>query len=117
MIRRPPRSTRKESSAASDVYKRQVHGKLGELYYNTGERYEGEWQNNKKNGQGTLFYANGDVYEATWHNGKPAGKGKLIHANVNKISDERKEEELTKNQSNSDSAEDLKETYDDVCNN
>eukprot|EP00826_Nyctotherus_ovalis_P006009 TRINITY_DN1137_c0_g1_i5.p1 TRINITY_DN1137_c0_g1~~TRINITY_DN1137_c0_g1_i5.p1 ORF type:complete len:348 (+),score=28.69 TRINITY_DN1137_c0_g1_i5:26-1045(+) len=26
MIRRPPRSTRKESSAASDVYKRQVHG-------------------------------------------------------------------------------------------
>ncbi|WP_460366127.1 hypothetical protein [Staphylococcus aureus] len=24
MIRRPPRSTRKESSAASDVYKRQV---------------------------------------------------------------------------------------------
>eukprot|EP00826_Nyctotherus_ovalis_P044514 TRINITY_DN4808_c0_g1_i14.p1 TRINITY_DN4808_c0_g1~~TRINITY_DN4808_c0_g1_i14.p1 ORF type:complete len:271 (+),score=33.87 TRINITY_DN4808_c0_g1_i14:25-813(+) len=27
MIRRPPRSTRKESSAASDVYKRQVHGR------------------------------------------------------------------------------------------
>ena len=25
MIRRPPRSTRKESSAASDVYKRQIH--------------------------------------------------------------------------------------------
>ncbi|WP_460366173.1 hypothetical protein, partial [Staphylococcus aureus] len=25
MIRRPPRSTRKESSAASDVYKRQSH--------------------------------------------------------------------------------------------
>ncbi|WP_460366167.1 hypothetical protein [Staphylococcus aureus] len=25
MIRRPPRSTRKESSAASDVYKRQVY--------------------------------------------------------------------------------------------
>ncbi|WP_460366273.1 hypothetical protein, partial [Staphylococcus aureus] len=26
MIRRPPRSTRKESSAASDVYKRHVRG-------------------------------------------------------------------------------------------
>ena len=26
MIRRPPRSTRKESSAASDVYKRQLFG-------------------------------------------------------------------------------------------
>lgn len=87
---------------------------VGELYYNTGERYEGEWQDNKKHGQGTLYYANGDVYEAVWLNGKPTGKGKLIHANVKKIS---REEELTKNQSNSDSAEDLKETYDDVCNN
>ena len=27
MIRRPPRSTRKESSAASDVYKRQAHAR------------------------------------------------------------------------------------------
>eukprot|EP00826_Nyctotherus_ovalis_P062481 TRINITY_DN9043_c0_g2_i4.p1 TRINITY_DN9043_c0_g2~~TRINITY_DN9043_c0_g2_i4.p1 ORF type:complete len:135 (-),score=56.64 TRINITY_DN9043_c0_g2_i4:112-492(-) len=31
MIRRPPRSTRKESSAASDVYKRQPLGSLGTL--------------------------------------------------------------------------------------
>ena len=29
MIRRPPRSTRKESSAASDVYKRQIVGSNG----------------------------------------------------------------------------------------
>ena len=29
MIRRPPRSTRKESSAASDVYKRQEEGIVG----------------------------------------------------------------------------------------
>eukprot|EP00831_Metopus_contortus_P048645 TRINITY_DN3977_c0_g1_i7.p1 TRINITY_DN3977_c0_g1~~TRINITY_DN3977_c0_g1_i7.p1 ORF type:complete len:112 (+),score=21.29 TRINITY_DN3977_c0_g1_i7:105-440(+) len=28
MIRRPPRSTQGVSSAASDVYKRQVHGKI-----------------------------------------------------------------------------------------
>ena len=34
MIRRPPRSTRKESSAASDVYKRQSYGKpsIGGIY-------------------------------------------------------------------------------------
>eukprot|EP01017_Pseudomicrothorax_dubius_P045509 TRINITY_DN7874_c0_g1_i2.p1 TRINITY_DN7874_c0_g1~~TRINITY_DN7874_c0_g1_i2.p1 ORF type:complete len:210 (+),score=61.45 TRINITY_DN7874_c0_g1_i2:11-640(+) len=30
MIRRPPRSTQSRSSAASDVYKRQVHGKMAE---------------------------------------------------------------------------------------
>ena len=32
MIRRPPRSTRKESSAASDVYKRQITGEEKEIY-------------------------------------------------------------------------------------
>ncbi|WP_460366065.1 hypothetical protein [Staphylococcus aureus] len=31
MIRRPPRSTRKESSAASDVYKRQDSGSVAPL--------------------------------------------------------------------------------------
>src|SRR5680860_1153776 len=31
MIRRPPRSTQSRSSAASDVYKRQVHGTAGQL--------------------------------------------------------------------------------------
>ena len=33
MIRRPPRSTRKESSAASDVYKRQLKSSSGVYYY------------------------------------------------------------------------------------
>eukprot|EP00826_Nyctotherus_ovalis_P038908 TRINITY_DN3688_c0_g1_i2.p1 TRINITY_DN3688_c0_g1~~TRINITY_DN3688_c0_g1_i2.p1 ORF type:complete len:126 (+),score=31.96 TRINITY_DN3688_c0_g1_i2:23-379(+) len=35
MIRRPPRSTLDRSSAASDVYKRQVHGKLMEFQLNS----------------------------------------------------------------------------------
>ena len=33
MIRRPPRSTRKESSAASDVYKRQVFSKKAGIIF------------------------------------------------------------------------------------
>ena len=38
MIRRPPRSTRKESSAASDVYKRQVEKKFTQIeLYNAKE--------------------------------------------------------------------------------
>eukprot|EP00826_Nyctotherus_ovalis_P007819 TRINITY_DN119_c0_g1_i4.p1 TRINITY_DN119_c0_g1~~TRINITY_DN119_c0_g1_i4.p1 ORF type:complete len:130 (-),score=23.06 TRINITY_DN119_c0_g1_i4:130-498(-) len=39
MIRRPPRSTRKESSAASDVYKRQIYyigGVIICVYFNIG---------------------------------------------------------------------------------
>eukprot|EP00826_Nyctotherus_ovalis_P064544 TRINITY_DN9471_c0_g3_i2.p1 TRINITY_DN9471_c0_g3~~TRINITY_DN9471_c0_g3_i2.p1 ORF type:complete len:184 (+),score=43.96 TRINITY_DN9471_c0_g3_i2:25-552(+) len=35
MIRRPPRSTRKESSAASDVYKRQIYSRTEEKIYTT----------------------------------------------------------------------------------
>eukprot|EP00826_Nyctotherus_ovalis_P003205 TRINITY_DN10647_c0_g1_i10.p1 TRINITY_DN10647_c0_g1~~TRINITY_DN10647_c0_g1_i10.p1 ORF type:complete len:414 (-),score=130.85 TRINITY_DN10647_c0_g1_i10:487-1707(-) len=38
MIRRPPRSTRKESSAASDVYKRQEGKHLGDIEINTLQR-------------------------------------------------------------------------------
>src|SRR5680860_365746 len=32
MIRRPPRSTQSRSSAASDVYKRQMSGKEGDIF-------------------------------------------------------------------------------------
>ena len=34
MIRRPPRSTPKPSSAASDVYKRQIYNDLGKIIIN-----------------------------------------------------------------------------------
>ena len=37
MIRRPPRSTRKESSAASDVYKRQMIRSSGKMWNKNGE--------------------------------------------------------------------------------
>ena len=35
MIRRPPRSTLDRSSAASDVYKRQVENLIGKIQYNS----------------------------------------------------------------------------------
>jgi len=85
---------------------------IGVLYYNTGERYEGEWEDNKKNGHGILYYANGDVYEAIWKNGNVNGKGKLYRTERKK-----KQDEELKNGLNSDSAEDLKETYDGLLNN
>ena len=37
MIRRPPRSTRKESSAASDVYKRQVYKWFMEMFVDSSD--------------------------------------------------------------------------------
>jgi len=47
------------------------------LYYNSGDRYEGEWENGLQNGKGILYYANGDILSAEWKNGKPSGKGKV----------------------------------------
>src|SRR5664280_659087 len=42
MIRRPPRSTLSSSSAASDVYKRQVYIKFNSLYASPALNYENQ---------------------------------------------------------------------------
>ena len=56
---------------------------LGTFTYSKGERYEGNWANNKKNGEGNLVnnyigkivYINGDEYTGNWKNDKKSGKG------------------------------------------
>ena len=42
------------------------------------EKYEGEIENNKKNGKGKYYFNNGDIYDGDWKNDKMEGKGKLI---------------------------------------
>eukprot|EP00831_Metopus_contortus_P055182 TRINITY_DN46609_c0_g1_i2.p2 TRINITY_DN46609_c0_g1~~TRINITY_DN46609_c0_g1_i2.p2 ORF type:complete len:109 (-),score=38.75 TRINITY_DN46609_c0_g1_i2:65-391(-) len=51
MIRRPPRSTQGVSSAASDVYKRQVHGENNDVENRTdkGERGQKREKNKRDN--------------------------------------------------------------------
>ena len=37
------------------------------MFYDNGEIYEGQWKNDKRNGNGTLFNANGKViYRGEW---------------------------------------------------
>ena len=38
-------------------------------------RYEGDYENDVKNGQGKYFYPNGDVYEGGWKDGLKHGVG------------------------------------------
>ena len=38
----------------------------GELLYVNGDKFRGEWLDDKAHGIGTLEYANGDVYEGAW---------------------------------------------------
>jgi hypothetical protein len=46
--------------------KAQKDGPHGTVYWTTGERYQGEWRENKKHGKGTVIYKNGDKYEGDW---------------------------------------------------
>ena len=46
-----------------------------------GDRYEGEWKNNKKEGKGIYYWNNGDKYDGDWRNGKFEGKGIYYYNN------------------------------------
>ena len=41
-----------------------------------GNRYEGDWRNNKTHGRGTLYFANGDKCEGDWREDRLVGRGK-----------------------------------------
>ena len=47
----------------------------GIMYWNNGDRYEGEWKNNNKNGKGIYYWKDGDIYEGDFKNGLSEGKG------------------------------------------
>lgn len=49
----------------------------GVLVDNKGNKYEGNWKQNKRSGKGKQIYANGDVYDGGWHDDLKHGKGIL----------------------------------------
>ena len=49
--------------------------KLFSFFQETGAKYEGEYVNDLKEGQGKYTYGNGDVYKGQWKAGKRHGKG------------------------------------------
>ena len=49
----------------------------GIYIYSSGDYYEGEFVNGKKEGEGKLIYSNGNIYEGSFLGGFPNGKGKL----------------------------------------
>eukprot|EP00831_Metopus_contortus_P048901 TRINITY_DN4008_c0_g1_i1.p3 TRINITY_DN4008_c0_g1~~TRINITY_DN4008_c0_g1_i1.p3 ORF type:complete len:113 (+),score=18.03 TRINITY_DN4008_c0_g1_i1:108-446(+) len=89
MIRRPPRSTQGVSSAASDVYKRQVykgdwkndlqHG-YGIESWGDGARYEGYYADGKKEGTGVFKWSDGSEYSGEFYNNNIQGRGKYLWA-------------------------------------
>lgn len=57
--------------------KAQKEGPHHTVYWTTGERYQGEWRDNKKHGKGTVIYKNGDKYEGDWEFDMRQGLGTL----------------------------------------
>ena len=47
----------------------------GIALYSNGDKYEGEWKNNKQYGKGIVMYSTGGRYEGEWANGKFNGLG------------------------------------------
>ena len=43
----------------------QRHGR-GVQIWKSGAKYEGNWRNDKANGDGRFIYGNGEVYEGEW---------------------------------------------------
>ena len=48
------------------------------MNYPDGGKYEGQFKNDVRNGQGTYYYADGiSVYEGSWKDNKKHGEGKI----------------------------------------
>ena len=47
----------------------------GICYYASGNMYEGDYKNNKKEGKGVFYFSNGNMYEGDQKNDKREGKG------------------------------------------
>ena len=50
----------------------------GEFSYNDGTKYQGQWLNSKRNGQGTYYFVNGDKYIGQWVSGIMEGQATYI---------------------------------------
>ena len=39
------------------------------MFYNDGDRYEGDWKDDIFDGKGIMYFNDGDRYEGDWKNG------------------------------------------------
>ena len=39
------------------------------IYFPDGNKYQGEFENNKRHGKGVMYYTNGRIESQTWQNG------------------------------------------------
>lgn len=59
--------------------------KSGTLLYDNGDKYVGDFNDNKRHGEGTYYYLNGSYYTGEWKNNLKHGKGKYFDKNNNML--------------------------------
>ena len=60
------------------------HNCYGTYVWDNGQKYVGEWQNNKHHGQGTVTFVSGNKYVGDFKDGKRHGQGTYTYASGNK---------------------------------
>ena len=68
-----------------------MHGQ-GTYTYASGSKYVGEWTDGKANGQGTYYYVSGNKYIGEFKNGKSHGQGTSMYVNGDKYVGEWKDD-------------------------
>jgi hypothetical protein len=64
---------------------KEFHNCYSEHIYGNGDKYVGEWKNDKRHGQGTYTFTNGEKYVGEWKNGKRHGQGNNVFAGGDKF--------------------------------
>ena len=57
----------------------------GIMAYSDGAKYEGEWKDGKRHGQGTLTWSDGSSYVGEWNNGKKHDQGTYTWSDGRKL--------------------------------
>ena len=66
-------------------YKNNSREGKGICYYNNGDRYEGEFKNDISEGKGIYYFKDGDKFEGEYKKGIPEGKGVYYYKNGDKF--------------------------------
>lgn len=56
----------------------------GSFFFFDGGKYEGLWKDSQRNGQGSYHYPDGSKYEGQWKDGQRNGEGTIFFSNGNK---------------------------------
>lgn len=65
---------------------------VGKWYYTNGSYFDGEWRGDNINGKGTCYYINGNKYEGEWRDNKRCGTGTCYYANGEKYQGQYKDD-------------------------